>query len=82
MIASVIAEPGDEAGSILFAFQGEQILKQPLVIVLLAVPILIQVFLNALRTWRTARSARTTVLLVLRGVNSSKRWHEAGTRAA
>ena len=32
---------------LLFAFQGEQILRQPLVIVLLAVPILIQVFLNA-----------------------------------
>ena len=32
---------------LLFAFQGEQILKQPLVIALLAVPILIQVFLNA-----------------------------------
>jgi arsenite transporter len=32
---------------LLFAFQGEQILKQPLVIVLLAVPILIQVFFNA-----------------------------------
>jgi ACR3 family arsenite transporter len=32
---------------LLFAFQGVQILKQPLVIVLLAVPILIQVFFNA-----------------------------------
>ncbi len=32
---------------LLFAFQGEQILKQPLVIALLAVPILIQVFFNA-----------------------------------
>ncbi len=32
---------------LLFAFQGEQILRQPLVIALLAVPILIQVFLNA-----------------------------------
>ncbi|CAM2146789.1 MULTISPECIES: ACR3 family arsenite efflux transporter [Paraburkholderia] len=32
---------------LLFAFQGEAILKQPLVIVLLAVPILIQVFFNA-----------------------------------
>ncbi|WP_246794667.1 ACR3 family arsenite efflux transporter [Burkholderia perseverans] len=31
----------------LFAFQGEAILKQPLVIVLLAVPILIQVFFNS-----------------------------------
>ena len=32
---------------LLFAFQGGQILRQPLVIVLLAVPILIQVFFNA-----------------------------------
>ncbi|KVO78368.1 arsenic transporter [Burkholderia ubonensis] len=32
---------------LLFAFQGEAILKQPLVIALLAVPILIQVFVNA-----------------------------------
>lgn len=33
---------------LLFAFQGEQILAQPLIIALLAVPILIQVYLNAL----------------------------------
>lgn len=32
---------------LLFAFQGDAILRQPLVIVLLAVPILIQVFFNA-----------------------------------
>ncbi len=32
---------------LLFGFQGEQILQQPLVIVLLAVPIIIQVYLNA-----------------------------------
>jgi ACR3 family arsenite transporter len=32
---------------LLFGFQGEAILKQPLVIVLLAVPILIQVFFNS-----------------------------------
>ena len=32
---------------LLFAFQGEAILRQPLVIVLLAVPILIQVFFNS-----------------------------------
>lgn len=31
----------------LFAFQGEQILKQPMVIVMLSVPILIQVFFNS-----------------------------------
>ena len=33
---------------LLFAFQGEQILKQPLIILLLAVPILIQVYFNSL----------------------------------
>lgn len=32
---------------LLFGFQGDQILRQPLVIVLLAVPILIQVYLNS-----------------------------------
>jgi ACR3 family arsenite transporter len=32
---------------LLFGFQGEQILRQPLVIAMLAVPILIQVYLNA-----------------------------------
>jgi arsenite transporter len=32
---------------LLFAFQGEAILKQPLIIALLAIPILIQVFFNA-----------------------------------
>ena len=32
---------------LLFAFQGEQILRQPLVIVMLAVPILIQVYFNS-----------------------------------
>lgn len=32
---------------LLFAFQGQQILAQPLVIALLAVPILIQVYFNA-----------------------------------
>jgi ACR3 family arsenite transporter len=32
---------------LLFGFQGEQILTQPLIIVLLAVPILIQVYFNA-----------------------------------
>ena len=32
---------------LLFGFQGEQIVRQPLVILLLAVPIVIQVYLNA-----------------------------------
>jgi ACR3 family arsenite transporter len=41
---------------LLFAFQGEAILKQPLVIALLAVPILIQVFFNS--AWPTGSTAR------------------------
>lgn len=42
---------------LLFAFQGEAILRQPLVIVLLAVPILIQVFFNAgLAYWLNRRT--------------------------
>lgn len=41
---------------LLFGFQGEQILAQPLVIVLLAVPILIQVYFNAgLAYWLSKR---------------------------
>ena len=44
---------------LLFGFQGEQILAQPLVIALLAVPILIQVYFNAgLAYCSTARPAR------------------------
>jgi arsenite transporter len=41
---------------LLFAFQGEQILQQPLIIAMLAVPILIQVFFNsALAYWLNRR---------------------------
>lgn len=41
---------------LLFAFQGEQILAQPIVIALLAVPILVQVYLNAgLAYWLSRR---------------------------
>jgi ACR3 family arsenite transporter len=41
---------------LLFGFQGEQILRQPLVIALLAVPILIQVYFNAgLAYWLSRR---------------------------
>ena len=46
---------------LLFAFQGEAILKQPFVIALLAVPILIQVFFNsALAYW--LNRAKSTIL--------------------
>jgi ACR3 family arsenite transporter len=41
---------------LLFGFQGEQILAQPIVIVLLAIPILIQVYFNAgLAYWLSRR---------------------------
>ena len=112
---------------LLFAFQGQAILTQPLVIVMLAVPILIQVFFNSgLAYWLNRRlgeshavacpsaligasnffelavaaaislfgfesgAALATVvgvlievpvmLLVVRWVNSSKGWYEAGQR--
>jgi ACR3 family arsenite transporter len=43
---------------LLFGFQGERILGQPLVILLLAVPILIQVYLNAgIAYWLSRRLA-------------------------
>lgn len=44
--------------ALLFAFQGEAILQQPLVIVMLAVPILIQVVLNAGLAYILNRAAR------------------------
>ena len=44
---------------LLFGFQGEQILSQPLVIVLLAVPILIQVFFNSGLAYLLNRAVRS-----------------------
>jgi ACR3 family arsenite transporter len=44
---------------LLFGFQGGQILRQPLVIALLAVPILIQVFFNSGIAYLLNRAART-----------------------
>jgi ACR3 family arsenite transporter len=111
---------------LLFAFQGEAILRQPLVIAMLAVPILIQVFFNSALAYGLNRhfgeshavacpsaligasnffelavataislfgfasgAALATVvgvlievpvmLLVVRAVNRSRRWYEAGT---
>jgi len=113
---------------LLFAFQGEAILKQPLVIAMLAVPILIQVFFNsALAYWLNRRAGEAhsvacpsaligasnffelavaaaislfgfesgaalatvvgvlievpVMLLVVKIVNSSKGWYEAGQSA-
>jgi ACR3 family arsenite transporter len=62
---------------LLFAFQGEAILRQPLVIALLAVPILIQVFFNsALATVVGVLIEVPVMLLVVRVVNASKGWYE------
>jgi ACR3 family arsenite transporter len=113
---------------LLFAFQGDAIIKQPLVIALLAVPILIQVFFNSSLAYLLNRAvgekhsvacpsaligasnffelavaaaislfgfesgaALATVvgvlievpvmLLVVKVVNASKGWYEAGSRA-
>jgi ACR3 family arsenite transporter len=113
---------------LLFAFQGDAILRQPLVIALLAVPILLQVFFNATLAYVLNRAvgekhgvacpsaligasnffelavaaaislfgfesgaALATVvgvlievpamLLVVRAVNGTKGWYEAGRRA-
>jgi ACR3 family arsenite transporter len=45
---------------LLFAFQGEQILAQPMVILLLAIPILIQVYFNAgLAYWLNRKVGET-----------------------
>ncbi len=44
---------------LLFGFQGEQIIAQPLIIVLLAVPILIQVFFNAGLAYLLNRAVRS-----------------------
>ena len=45
--------------ALLFGFQGEQIIGQPLVIALLAMPILIQVFLNSGLAYLLNRAARS-----------------------
>jgi len=44
---------------LLFGFQGEQIIAQPLIILLLAVPILIQVFFNAGLAYLLNRAVRS-----------------------
>jgi len=44
---------------LLFGFQGEQILRQPLVILLLFIPILIQVFFNASLAYMLNRAVRS-----------------------
>ncbi|MBI1194982.1 MAG: ACR3 family arsenite efflux transporter [Gammaproteobacteria bacterium] len=44
---------------LLFGFQGEQIIAEPLIILLLAVPILLQVFLNAALAYLLNRAVRS-----------------------
>lgn len=52
---------------LLFAFRGEAIIRQPLVIAMLAVPILIQVFFNSgLAYWLNKRAGKSTLSPVLR----------------
>ena len=46
-VIGAITVAGLAPAGVLFGFQGEQIVQQPLVILLLAVPIVIQVYLNA-----------------------------------
>lgn len=49
---------------LLFAFQGEAIIRQPLVIAMLAVPILIQVFFNSgLAYWLNRQAGESTASL-------------------
>jgi ACR3 family arsenite transporter len=64
---------------LLFAFQGEAILAEPLVILLLAVPILVQVFFNAaLATVVGVLIEVPVMLLVVRAVNHTKGWYQHG----
>ena len=71
---------------LLFGFQGVQIVRQPLIIAMLAVPILIQVLFNsALATVVGVLIEVPVMLLVVRVVNASKGWYErgaAGSRSA
>lgn len=59
---------------LLFAFQGEQILAQPMVIALLAVPILIQVYFNSalayLLSWRCGVAWRVAAPAALIGASN------------
>ena len=63
---------------LLFAFQGEAILKQPLVIALLAVPILIQVFFNAALAYSQSSRRRETQHRVSVGVDRCVQFLRAG----
>ncbi|RZL93803.1 MAG: ACR3 family arsenite efflux transporter [Variovorax sp.] len=63
---------------LLFAFQGEAILQQPLVIALLAVPILIQVLLNSGLAYWLNRRIGVAHCVAGPVVNRSQGWYERG----
>lgn len=67
---------------LLFAFQGEAILKQPLVIALLAVPILIQVFFNAALAYGLNRAVGETQHRVPVGADRRVQLFELAVAAA
>ena len=66
---------------LLFAFQGEAILEQPLVIAMLAVPILIQVFFNSgLAYWLNRRLGESHSVAVPVGADRRQQLLRAGGR--
>ena len=66
---------------LLFGFQGEQIVRQPLVILLLAVPIVIQVYLNAgLAYWPQSRARRAAQYRLPLGADRRVEFFRAGGR--
>jgi ACR3 family arsenite transporter len=68
---------------LLFAFQGEAILKQPAVIVLLAVPILIQVFFNAaLAYWLNRKLGETHAVACPSALIGASNFFELAVAAA
>ncbi len=71
---------------LLFAFQGQQIIEQPLVIAMLAVPILIQVYFNsALAYWLSKKLGVLievpVMLSVVKIVGRTKGWYLREDRA-
>jgi arsenite transporter len=68
---------------LLFAFQGEAILKQPLVIAMLAVPILIQVFFNSgLAYWLNRRAGESHAVACPSALIGASNFFELAVAAA
>ena len=68
---------------LLFAFQGEAILQQPLVIAMLAVPILIQVFFNAgLAYWLNRRAGESHAVACPSALIGASNFFELAVAAA